>query len=108
MSIFAITMVQLFILVIGFVISYFLNKSNLKFWRLLSGLFVSFIGSWLAGIVIWILTTISYDPNADLQLVTMDGISRTFLFAIIGATAGAYHGRKKAKSQASKHTDKRY
>ncbi len=41
MSIFAITMVQASILGIG----YFINKTNMKFWRLLRGLLVGFVVS---------------------------------------------------------------
>lgn len=104
MSALVVTMVQAFIIGLGFGIGYFFNKSDLKFWRVLVGLSVGFAVSWLAGIIIWIFVILSNDPNADIPMVTTDGISNTFLFAIIGVSGGVYYGRRKAKLQGSNLT----
>lgn len=102
MSAFTVTMVQAFILGIGFGIGYFFNKANLKFWRMLAGLSVGFAVSWLAGIIMWVFVILSHDPNADIPMVTIDGISKTFLFAIIGTSVGVYYSRRKTRNQPSR------
>lgn len=53
----------------------------------------------------WVFSVIWYDPNADITLVITNGVSKIFLFAIIGASVGAYYGRQKAKLLVSTHAD---
>lgn len=99
MSTFAVTMIQALMLGLGFGIGYFFNKSDLKFWRVLVGLLIGFAVSWLAGILIWIFVILSNDPNADIPMVTTDGISNTLLFAVMGVSGGVYYGRQNCKNQ---------
>lgn len=102
MSAFTVTMLQAITIGIGLVIGYFLNKANLKLWRIFIGFLVGFAISWLAGVIIWAFIFMSSNPYS--AIVT--GMARSVLFAMAGAGMGVYLGRRKAKFHEAKTTPK--
>ncbi|SFI39640.1 hypothetical protein [Nitrosomonas sp. Nm34] len=99
MSILLLTMSQALILGIGFGIGFFFNKVNIKPWRVFLGLLSGFAISWSIGVIMWAYIASFLNPNADIPSIVIDGISRFFLFSVIGASVGVYYGRQKAKQQ---------
>lgn len=85
---------------LGFGIGYLFNKASLKLWRLFIGFFVGFVVSWLAGIIFWGSVFMPNDKTAAI----VNGMPKSFLFAIVGAGTGVYFGRRKAKTSVPKCT----
>lgn len=98
MSAFTVTMLQAITIGIGFAIGYyFLNKASLKLWRVFVGFLVGFAVSWFAGVMLWALTAALM--SSDIPNAVMAGITKSFLFAIVGGGMGVYFGGRKAKLQ---------
>lgn len=93
MPAFSITMLQVITTAVSFTIAFVFNFSNLKTWRLLVGLSIGSVVGWVASIVIFAFFFFSDDP----YFAIIDGMPRSFLFAIAGAAIGVYFGRRKAK-----------
>ncbi len=100
MSAFTVTMLYVITLGIGFGIGYFFSKDNLKWWRMFVGFLVGFIVSWWGGGIIWAFMFMSN----DIVTATMTVLTKSFLFALVGAGMGVYYGRRKAKRQDPNHT----
>ena len=96
---FKITMLEAITLGIGSGIGYVFNKTGLKLWRMFVGFLVAFVVGWIAGVFTWAFVFMSNDPKA-----VIDGMPKSFLFAIVGAGIGVYFGRRKVKAQVQKCT----
>ena len=106
MSAFTITMLQAITIGIGLAIGYFFNKASMKLWRVFVGFLVGFAVSWFAGAMLWALTAAFM--SSDIPNAVMTGITKSFLFAVVGSGMGVYIGRRKAKLQTPNpavHTD---
>ena len=97
MSAFMVTMLQAITIGIGLAIGYFFNKASLKLWRVFVGFLVGFAVSWFAAVMLWALTAVLM--SSDIPNAVMAGITKSFLFAIVGGGMGVYFGRRKAKLQ---------
>lgn len=93
MSVFKLTMLQAITIMAGLAIGYFFNKTSLKFWRVLVGFLLGFTFSWIAGTILWAFLFMSNNPHAAI----VDGMPKSFLFAIFSSGLGVYFGRRKAK-----------
>jgi hypothetical protein len=93
-------MLQAITTAIGLAIGYFFNKASIKLWRLLIGFLIGFVVGWVAGVIIWAFVFMSNDPHAAI----VAGMTKSFLFAIVGSSMGVYFGRRKAKLQTPNKT----
>lgn len=93
MSAFNISMLQALTGGLGYGIGYLFTKTSLKLWRVFVGFFVSFVVSWIGGIIFWQSV---FMPNERFDAI-VGGMPKSFLVAIVGSGIGVYAGRRKAK-----------
>lgn len=93
---FAITVLQAVTLGIAFGISFLLSQSGRKLWWVFIGFVSGVVVGWPLGAISWASMLVS----GSLTTVLVDGLSRSFLFAIVGAGMGGYFGRERFKNRA--------
>ena len=95
MSAFIVTMLQAITIGIGVAVGYSVNRAKLKLWRTIVGFSAGFAFSWFGGVALWAFAFMSDGPHTAI----VDGMQRSFLFALVGAGLGVYLGRRQAMLQ---------
>ena len=96
MAAFESTVSQLSAVGVSLAVAYFLNRNDLKFWRVIAGLLLGVTLGSLTGLFAWALFQEKGGIDS-LQLAT--NFAQVFLFSIIASLAGIYFGRKNSMRQ---------